>query len=100
MESSLDLPEGASNQPEEVAADIVEAGIAHGQLVVDTVPIDQHELDSAEEQIIQRFVRNSCKCDLGPNRGPCSSSITVDHFSSVRCQMAVMTSLTYLSWVK
>ena len=104
MESSLDLPEGASDQPEEVdddeeepvdedltAAEIVEAGIAHGQLDVDSVPIDQRELDSAEEQIIQRFVRDGCKCDLGPNRGPCSSSITVDHFRSVRCQMAEMT---------
>ena len=104
MESSLDLPEGVSDQPEKVdddeeepvdedltAAEIVEAGIAHGQLDVDSIPIDQRELDSAEEHIIQRFVRDGCKCDLGPNRGPCSSSITVDHFHSVRCQMAEMT---------
>ena len=104
MESSLDLPEGASDRPEEVdddeeepvdedltAAEIVEAGITHGQLDADSVPIDQCELDSAEEHIIQRFVRDGCKCDLGPNRGPCSTSITVDHFRSVRCQMAGMT---------
>ena len=69
MDSSLDLPEGASDQPEEVdddeeepvdedltAAEIMEAEIAHSQLDVDSVPIDQRELDSAKERIIRRFV--------------------------------------------
>ena len=89
MESSLDLPEGASETPEEVdddeeepvdedltAAEIVKAAIANGQLDVDSVPIDQRELDSTKEQTIQRFVRDGCKCDLGTNRGPCSAFIT------------------------
>ena len=70
MDSSLDLPEGASDQPEEVddddeeepvdedltAVEMMEAEIAHSQLDVDSVPIDQRELDSAKERIIRRFV--------------------------------------------
>ena len=104
MESSIDLPEGESEKPEEVdddeeepvdedltAAEIVKAAIANGQLDVDSVPIDQHEHDSDKEKNIQRFVRDGCKCDLGPNRGPCSTSITEDHLGSVHCQMAEMT---------
>ena len=65
-------------------------------------PIDQCELHSAEEQIIQRFVRDGCKCDHGPNCGSCSASIAVDHFRSVRRQITEMThdKLEWLSWVE
>ena len=76
---------------EPTAAEIVQAGVARGQLDVASVPIDQRELDVMEEQLIQEFAREGCKCDLGPNHSPCSSSITVDHFQSVRCQMADLT---------
>ena len=65
------------------AAKIVQAGVAQGQLDVTTVPIDQHDLDVTEEQRIQEFVRDSCKCDLGQNCTPCSWSITVDHLRAV-----------------
>ena len=56
-----------------------------------TVPIDQRDLDVTEEQLIQEFKRDGCKCDLGPSRTPCSLSITVDHLRAVRCQMADLT---------
>ena len=70
------------------AAQIVEAGIAQGRLDIDSVPVDQRTLDEAEEALIQEFVRVSCKCDLGPNNQPCSTTITREHYQSVRCQMA------------
>ena len=56
-----------------------------------TVPIDQRDLDVTEEQLIQEFIRDGCKCDLGPSRTPCSSSITADHLRAVRCQKADLT---------
>ena len=51
---------------EPTAAEIVQAGVARGQLDKECVPIDQRELDEAEEQLIQQFVRDGCKCDYGP----------------------------------
>ena len=81
-----DEEEPAREEP--TAAEIVQAGVARGQLDVASVPMDQRELDVTEERLIQEFVRDGCKCDLGPNRSPCSTSITVDHFRSLRCQMA------------
>ena len=102
VESSLDKPGEELDKEEDedeeepvceesTAAEIVQAGVARGQLDVASVPIDQRELDVMEEQLIQEFAREGCKCDLGPNRSPCSSSITVDHFRSVRCQVADLT---------
>ena len=38
------------------AAEIVQAGVAQGQLDVTTVPIDQRDLDVTEEQLIQEFI--------------------------------------------
>ena len=76
---------------EPTAAQIVQAGVARGQVDVASVPIDRRELDVMEEQLIQEFAREGCKCDLGPDRSPCSTSISVDHFRSVRCQMADLT---------
>ena len=73
---------------EPTAAEVVEDGVARGQLDVSSVPIDRRELDATEERLVQEFVRDGCKCDLGPNRSPCFTSITVDHYRSVRCQMA------------
>ena len=96
MESSLGQLDDDPEEEEPVradptAAEIVQAGVAQGQLDVTTVPIDQRDLDVTEEQLIQEFVRDGCKCDLGPSRTPCSSSITVDHLRAVRCQMADLT---------
>ena len=88
---SLDPPEEGEDdeeQEEPTAAEILQAAIAQGQLDKEMVSIDQHEVDETEEQLIQRFVQDSCKCDLGPNRSPCCTTITVEHFRSVRCQMA------------
>ena len=76
---------------EPTAAEIVQAGVARGQLDKECVPIDQRELDEAEEQLIQQFVRDGCKCDYGPNHSPCCTSISADHFRSVRCQMTELT---------
>ena len=77
MDSSLDWPEGESNQPAEepeaeddeeeplheepTAAQIVQAGVARGQLNVANVSTDQRELEITEEQLIQDFIRDSCK---------------------------------------
>lgn len=95
VESSLgQLDEDPEEEPvrdDPTAAEIVQAGVTGGQMDVTTIPIDQRDLDVTEEQIIQKFVRDGCKCDLGPNHSSCSSSIPVDHFRSVRCQMADLT---------
>ena len=96
VESSLgqlddDPEEEEPARADPTAAEIVQAGVAQGQLDVTTVPIDQRDLDVTEEQLIQEFVRDGCKCDLGSSRTPCSSSITVDHLRAVRCQMADLT---------
>ena len=69
----------------------MQAGVARGQLDKDTLPIDRRDLDEAEEQLIQQFAQDGCKCDLGPNKSPCCTTITVDHFRSVRCQMLELT---------
>ena len=76
---------------EPTAAEIVQAGVARGQLDVASVTTDQRQVDVTEEWLIQEFVGEGCKCDLGPNRSPCSTSITVNYFRSVRCQMAELT---------
>ena len=61
-ERAISLHEEVDDDEEEpvdedlTVTDIVETGIAHGQLDVDSVPIDQRELDSAKERIIRRFV--------------------------------------------
>ena len=72
------------------AAEVVQAGVARGQLD-ETVPIDRCELDDTEERLIQQFAQDGCKCDFGPNQSPCCTTITVDHFRSVRCQMLELT---------
>ena len=69
----------------------MQAGVARGRLDKKTVPIDQRELDEAEEWLIQQFVNDGCKYDFGPNRSPCCTTITIKHFCSVRCQMAELT---------
>ena len=69
----------------------MQAGVARGQLDKDTLPIDRRDLDEAEEQLIQQFAQDGCKCNLGPNKSPCCTTITVDHFRSVRCQMLELT---------
>ena len=64
------------------AAEVVQAGVAWGQLD-ETVPIDRRKLDDTEERVIQQFAQDGCKCDFGPNQSPCCTTITVDHFRSV-----------------
>ena len=96
MESSLGQ---LDDDPEEeepacadpTAAEIMQAGVAQGQLDVTTVTVDQQDVNVTEEQLIQEFIRDGCKCDLVPSRTPCSSSITVDHLRTVRYQMADLT---------
>ena len=78
-------------EAEPTAAEIVQAGVARGQLDKESVPIDPRELDEAEERLIQQFVNDGCKCDFGPNQSPCCTTITAEHFRSVRCQMAELT---------
>jgi len=67
---------------------IVLAAVAQGQLDKGMVLVDQCEVDEVEEQLIQRFVQDRCKCDLG---SPCCTTITVEHSWSVHCQMAELT---------
>ena len=77
---------------EPTAAEIVQAGVTQGQLDNNTTtPVDQREVDEAEEHLIQQFAQDGCKCDLGPNRSPCCTTITVEHFRSVHCQMLELT---------
>ena len=69
VESSLGQLDDDPEEEEPVradptAAEIVQAGVAQGQLDVTTVPIDQRDLDVTEEQLVQEFVRDGCKCDL------------------------------------
>ena len=76
---------------EPTAAEIVQAGIARGRIEMESVPIDIRELDEAEEQLIQKFARDRCHCAFGTNQSPCCSTITADHYRSVRCQMTELT---------
>ena len=73
---------------EQTAEAVVMAGIQRGQLDTNSVPIDRRDLDVAEEAIIQQYVQYGCNCDLGPNKSPCSTLFPVEHFRSVRSQMA------------
>ena len=73
------------------AAEIVHAGITRGRIEVESVPIDLRELDEAEEQLIQKFARDGCHCTFGANQSPCCSTITADHYQSIRCQMMELT---------
>ena len=82
--------EDAEEEPveEPTAAEIVEAGISQGQLDSDTtISVDQHAVDEAEERLIQQFAQDGCKCNLGLNRSPCCTTITAEHFRSVRYQV-------------
>ena len=95
--------EEAPKPPEPTAAEIVRAGLAQGQLDKECLAIDQRELDELEEELIQKFVQDGCKCDFGSNKSPCCTNISLEHFRSVRCQMVELThdeSWTWLSWVK
>ena len=78
---------------EPTVVEIVQAGITQGHIEMErgSVPIDQRELDETEEQLIQKFVQGGCHCVFGANQSPCSSTITADHYRSVRCQMAELT---------
>ena len=53
--------------------------------------IDQRELDEVEEQLTQQFAQDGCKCDFGSNKSPCCTTISLEHFRSMRCQMAELT---------
>ena len=53
--------------------------------------IEQRELDEMEEELIQKFAQDGCKCDFGSNKSPCCTTISLEHFRSVRCQMAELT---------
>ena len=95
MDPLVDDPQAEDDEDAEeepTAAEIVEAGVSRGQLDSDTtIPVDQRTVDEAEERLIQQFAQDGCKCDLGPNRSPCCTTITAEHFRSVRCQMLELT---------
>ena len=40
---------------------------------------------------MKTFADSGCTCDLGPNKSPCCSSFTADHYLSLRCAFAEMT---------
>ena len=73
------------------AAEIVQAGVTHGRIELDNVPIDHGELDEAEELLIHRFAQGGCHCTFGSNQSACCSIITADHYQSIRCQMLELT---------
>jgi len=80
--------DGEEECEQPTAAVILLAAVAQGQLDKGMVLVDQCEVDEVEEQLIQRFVQDRCKCDLG---SPCCTTITVEHSWSVHCQMAELT---------
>ena len=88
-EDDKDAEEEPVEEP--TVAEIVEAGVSQGQLDSDTIPVDQHAVDEAEERLIKHFAHDGCKCNLGPNRNPCRTTITAEHFHSVRCRMLELT---------
>ena len=51
------------------------------------MPIDHGELDEAEELLIQRFAQGDCHYTSGSNHSPRRSTITADHYRSIRCQI-------------
>jgi len=55
------------------------------------VAIDQRELDEVDDHLIKQFAQDGCKCDFGPNKTSCCTSISLEHFRSVRCQVAELT---------
>ena len=71
----------------------MQTGVATGQINPEatSVPVDRRNLDEAEEQLILQFSQDGCKCDLGPNKSTCCTTISVEHFRSVRCQMLELT---------
>ena len=81
---SLDPPEQGEDDDEEheepTAAEILQAAVAQGQLDKEMVPIDLREVDESEEQLIQWFVQDSCKCDLGSNKSPAATPSPLSTF--------------------
>ena len=73
------------------AAEIVQTGGTHGHIELDNVPIDHGELDEAEELLIQRFAQGGCHCTFSSNQSACCSTITADHYQSIRCQVLELT---------
>ena len=93
LDPSTDDEDDDEEEPVEqrTAVEILQAGVAQGQLDKDTVRIDQCKVNDVEEHLIQQFVRDGCKCDLGPNKTPCCTTIAVEHYRAMRCPMLELT---------
>ena len=57
----------------------------------ESVSIDRREIDEVEEQLVQQYVHDGCKCDFSPMNSPCCTSITVEQYRSIRNDMAELT---------
>ena len=42
----------------------------------------------SRRRLIQEYAKDGCACSVGPDKSPCCRSITLDHYRSVRSQMA------------
>ena len=69
------------------AAEVVQAGLQPGDLRNENITIDRREIDEVEEQLVQDHARHGCKCDYGPKKSPCCTTI-IDRYRSVRNDMA------------
>ena len=84
-----DLPEDDDDEEKEpveepTVAEVVQAGVAQGQLDKGVISIDQRELDEAEEQLILQFAQDGCKCDLEIHAAPPSQFSTIAQYAA-RC---------------
>ena len=77
-------------------AEVVQAGLQRGDLSDENITIDRREIDEVEEQLVQDHARDGCKCDHGPNKSPCCTTITVDRYRSVR---TIWQSSHTMSWI-
>ena len=72
-----------------VVEELTATEIVHENLSqLSPVCFDQREEDVVEERLIQEYAKDGCACSVGPDKSPCCQSITLDHYRSVRSQMA------------
>ena len=57
------------------AGEVVEVGLQRGDLSDESISIDRQEV---EEQLVQQYACDGCKCDYGLKNSPCCTSVTVE----------------------
>ena len=49
------------------AVAVVQAGLQRGNLSDESISINRREIDEVEEQLVQQYACDGCKCDYSPN---------------------------------